>query len=110
MNSGVVQVDTRSSDDSKKYKVVGRINSTVIQGGSNWVMLKYRYGDEYRSHCKQSAMSNKNSRRQAHIMMVCDPSETQVYLKSYSCSSILVKCYWEFEFTEFPKKKMWFIC
>uniref|UniRef100_H2ZG26 Uncharacterized protein n=1 Tax=Ciona savignyi TaxID=51511 RepID=H2ZG26_CIOSA len=50
----------------KKYNTVGLLNSTIVKGGTDWIMLTYQHGDTYNTHCK-SPTSSKLSRRQAHI-------------------------------------------
>ena len=50
---------------------VGSINDTIITGGTDWIMLTYRKGMKYQSHCSKQE-------RKAHIMIVCDPYSLKV--------------------------------
>nr|XP_018670708.2 cation-dependent mannose-6-phosphate receptor [Ciona intestinalis] len=63
----------------QEYKRVGLINSTVVKGGTDWIMLTYKHGDRYHSHC--TSPGSELSRRQAHIMIVCDPNELEGQFK-----------------------------
>ncbi|XP_070561994.1 cation-dependent mannose-6-phosphate receptor-like [Ptychodera flava] len=61
---GVMQSDLKSSSPSLVN--VGLITSTHIQEGTDWLLLTYRDGKEYASHCNKE-------KRKAVIMLVCDP-------------------------------------
>nr|CAB3263583.1 cation-dependent mannose-6-phosphate receptor-like [Phallusia mammillata] len=63
---GVIQEDVVAPPDGLSMRKIGLTNSTVIKGGRDWIMLTYMNGDNYHSHCSKS-------KRQAHIMIVCDP-------------------------------------
>lgn len=71
--AGVVQKGV----DNGLFKVVGRINATSIKAGKDWIMLTYKSGDAYHSHCKPAGQTNAVSRRQANIMISCDPNELE---------------------------------
>ncbi|KAE8589637.1 hypothetical protein XENTR_v10017671 [Xenopus tropicalis] len=60
-NEGLVQ----SKDGSKDTSVIGRINDTHIINGSDWIMLYYRSGDKYDTHCNNEA-------RKAMVMISCN--------------------------------------
>ncbi|XP_038061997.1 cation-dependent mannose-6-phosphate receptor-like [Patiria miniata] len=63
---GVIQTELTGENKSSPAKVViGRITATDIKTGTDWILLTYKNGKEYGSHCGQEA-------RQAHIMMLCD--------------------------------------
>lgn len=76
---GVVQEDL-TENPGRRFTEVGLINSTMIKGGTDWIMLSYTEGKSYGSHCKKSG----DGKRQAHIMIVCDPYDTKV------CTDIIV--------------------
>ncbi|XP_073645158.1 cation-dependent mannose-6-phosphate receptor isoform X2 [Tursiops truncatus] len=59
--AGLVQINKSNG----KETVVGRINSTQIFNGSNWIMLIYKGGDEYDSHCGKE-------QRRAVVMISCN--------------------------------------
>ncbi|XP_022056825.1 cation-dependent mannose-6-phosphate receptor [Acanthochromis polyacanthus] len=59
--AGVIQ----SNSKSPKPEVVGRYDATQAIGGSDWVMLIYRNGDQYDSHCSKE-------KRKAIIMISCN--------------------------------------
>ncbi|XP_015265430.1 PREDICTED: cation-dependent mannose-6-phosphate receptor [Gekko japonicus] len=59
--SGLVQVDEKS----KKTTVVGRINETHVASGTEWILLIYKGGESYGSHCG-------NEKRKAMVMITCN--------------------------------------
>ncbi|XP_047217904.1 cation-dependent mannose-6-phosphate receptor [Girardinichthys multiradiatus] len=73
--AGVIQWDSKAKE---KLTVIGVYNSTQAIGGSDWVMLIYRNGDAYDSHCNNEA-------RKAIIMISCsenkDVGELEVILE-----------------------------
>ncbi|KAM9324946.1 cation-dependent mannose-6-phosphate receptor [Gastrophryne carolinensis] len=60
-NEGLVQ----SKKGSTETSVVGRINDTHILNGTDWIMLFYKSGDKYDSHCDKE-------QRKAMIMISCN--------------------------------------
>ncbi|KAM8924521.1 cation-dependent mannose-6-phosphate receptor [Pelodytes ibericus] len=60
-NEGLVQTKSGSSEIS----VIGRINATHIINGSDWILLSYRGGDKYDTHCGSEP-------RKAMIMISCN--------------------------------------
>ncbi|XP_030043106.1 cation-dependent mannose-6-phosphate receptor isoform X2 [Microcaecilia unicolor] len=61
LSSGLIQYNEKS----KQTIVVGRINETHVFNGSDWILLTYRGGDSYKSHCSQEP-------RKAMVMISCD--------------------------------------
>ncbi|XP_053896307.1 cation-dependent mannose-6-phosphate receptor isoform X1 [Malaclemys terrapin pileata] len=59
--SGLVQINLKD----QKQTVVGRINETQVFSGSDWIMLIYKGGDSYGSHCH-------GEKRKAMIMISCN--------------------------------------
>ncbi|XP_043369969.1 cation-dependent mannose-6-phosphate receptor isoform X2 [Dermochelys coriacea] len=59
--SGLVQINLKD----QKHTVVGRINETQVFSGSDWIMLIYKGGDSYGSHCH-------GEKRKAMIMISCN--------------------------------------
>ncbi|XP_078064817.1 cation-dependent mannose-6-phosphate receptor, partial [Mustelus asterias] len=59
--AGLVQYDK-----TKQPKVIGRINTTQLIGGSDWIILIYGSGDRYTSHCN-------NENRKGMVMISCNP-------------------------------------
>lgn len=59
--AGVIQNDPTS----KETKVIGRYNATQAIGGSDWVMLIYKHGEQYDNHCS-------HEKRKAIIMISCN--------------------------------------
>ncbi|XP_067392786.1 cation-dependent mannose-6-phosphate receptor isoform X2 [Emydura macquarii macquarii] len=59
--SGLVQINEKD----QKRTVVGRINETQVFSGSDWIMLIYKGGDSYGSHCS-------GEKRKAMIMISCN--------------------------------------
>lgn len=59
--AGLVQINKSNG----KETVVGRLNETHIFNGSNWIMLIYKGGDEYDSHCGKE-------QRRAVVMISCN--------------------------------------
>lgn len=59
--SGLVQINLKD----QKQTVVGRINETQVFNGSDWIMLIYKGGDSYGSHCH-------GEKRKAMIMISCN--------------------------------------
>ncbi|XP_036107218.1 cation-dependent mannose-6-phosphate receptor isoform X2 [Molossus molossus] len=59
--AGLVQINKSNG----KETVVGRLNETHIFNGSNWIMLIYKGGDEYDSHCDKE-------QRRAVVMISCN--------------------------------------
>ncbi|KYO44632.1 cation-dependent mannose-6-phosphate receptor [Alligator mississippiensis] len=59
--SGVVQTNGKT----QKKTVIGRINETQIINGSDWILLIYKGGDSYGSHCLYE-------KRKALIMISCN--------------------------------------
>lgn len=60
-NAGLVQTKAGSTD----VAVIGRINDTHILSGTDWIMLFYKSGDKYDSHCDKEP-------RKAMIMISCN--------------------------------------
>ncbi|KAL8202430.1 UNVERIFIED_CONTAM: Cation-dependent mannose-6-phosphate receptor [Gekko kuhli] len=58
--SGLVQ-----EVEKKKPTVVGRINETHVASGTEWILLTYKGGDPYGSHCG-------NEKRKAMVMITCN--------------------------------------
>ncbi|OWF35446.1 cation-dependent mannose-6-phosphate receptor-like [Mizuhopecten yessoensis] len=46
---------------------VGKYNNATITRGTGWILLEYRDGKEYHTHCSKE-------KRQARIMIICDES------------------------------------
>ncbi|XP_006012374.1 cation-dependent mannose-6-phosphate receptor [Latimeria chalumnae] len=59
-DSGLVQIDKKNHET-----VVGRFSQTHLIGGSDWIMLIYEHGDEYKDHCNKEA-------RKAMVMISCN--------------------------------------
>lgn len=59
--AGLVQINKSTG----KEMVVGRLNETHVFNGSNWIMLIYKGGDEYDSHCGKE-------QRRAVVMISCN--------------------------------------
>ncbi|NXC13821.1 MPRD protein, partial [Corythaeola cristata] len=57
---GLVQTDRQNG----KITVIGRINETQVFNGSDWIMLIYKGGDSYGTHCS-------GEKRRAAIMISC---------------------------------------
>jgi len=70
---GVLQKDLQEITHKNLYKKVGSVDSTMVKGGTDWILLTYADGDRYNSHCNKS-------KRQAHVMIVCDPTKLKVCL------------------------------
>lgn len=62
-HSGLMQYNNLT----KQTVVVGRINETHVFNGSDWILLTYRGGDKYGSHCSMES-------RKAIVMISCDRS------------------------------------
>uniref|UniRef100_A0A8C4WY82 Mannose-6-phosphate receptor, cation dependent n=1 Tax=Eptatretus burgeri TaxID=7764 RepID=A0A8C4WY82_EPTBU len=60
--AGAVQHEGRNTAD----KVLGRLNDTHLIEGLNWILLMYKSGDPYKSHCG-------NEHRKVMLMISCDP-------------------------------------
>ncbi|XP_054858491.1 cation-dependent mannose-6-phosphate receptor [Eublepharis macularius] len=60
-NSGLVQINEKT----QKATVVGRINETHVASGREWIMLTYKGGEPYGSHCG-------NENRKAMVMINCN--------------------------------------
>ncbi|XP_056385135.1 cation-dependent mannose-6-phosphate receptor [Hyla sarda] len=60
-NEGLVQNDTKAS----KTTVIGRIDETHIINGTDWILLIYKNGEKYDSHCGSEP-------RKAMIMISCN--------------------------------------
>lgn len=60
--AGVIQVEKK--DDKTQTTLVGSNNSTQAIGGTDWVMLIYRNGENYDNHCSKES-------RKAIIMIFC---------------------------------------
>uniref|UniRef100_A0A493TDE9 Cation-dependent mannose-6-phosphate receptor n=1 Tax=Anas platyrhynchos platyrhynchos TaxID=8840 RepID=A0A493TDE9_ANAPP len=58
--AGLIQRDRKTG----KTTVVGRINETQVFNGSDWIMLIYKGGDSYGTHCS-------GEKRRAVIMISC---------------------------------------
>lgn len=78
---GVLQEDVPNLPTvTPSARKIGMTNSTLIKGGTDWIMLTYTNGDNYNSHCSKA-------KRQAHIMIICDQFQFKVcgygiYIKS----------------------------
>nr|XP_032824285.1 cation-dependent mannose-6-phosphate receptor [Petromyzon marinus] len=59
--AGLVQRDAKGAQT-----VVGRINETHLIGGLDWILLIYKGGEAYDSHCH-------SEKRKAMVMISCDP-------------------------------------
>ncbi|XP_060075675.1 cation-dependent mannose-6-phosphate receptor-like [Ylistrum balloti] len=65
-NIGVYQFKyTDGNLDPKDGHVVGRYNNTSMTQGTGWILLEYRDGEKYHTHCTQET-------RRARIMIICD--------------------------------------
>uniref|UniRef100_UPI00398F64CF cation-dependent mannose-6-phosphate receptor n=1 Tax=Pristiophorus japonicus TaxID=55135 RepID=UPI00398F64CF len=62
-SAGLIQRD----DTGNRLKVIGRINTTRVIGGSDWILLIYGDGDPYGTHCNQE-------KRKAMVMISCNPN------------------------------------
>ncbi|XP_073541289.1 cation-dependent mannose-6-phosphate receptor [Phyllobates terribilis] len=60
-NEGLVQNKTKTQE----ITTVGRINDTTILNGTDWILLTYKSGDAYDSHCGSEP-------RKAMIMISCN--------------------------------------
>ncbi|KAL3980605.1 naked cuticle [Sarotherodon galilaeus] len=60
-DAGLIQVEKKT----QKQTVIGKYTNTQAIGGSDWVMLIYKNGEKYDSHCNQE-------NRKAIIMISCD--------------------------------------
>ncbi|XP_078507545.1 cation-dependent mannose-6-phosphate receptor [Lissotriton helveticus] len=60
--AGLVQIDNKNG---QKETVLGRIEDTRIFNGSDWIMLIYRKGEKYDTHCNQEE-------RTARVMISCN--------------------------------------
>ncbi|XP_064904495.1 cation-dependent mannose-6-phosphate receptor [Columba livia] len=63
--AGLVQTNRQNG----KTTVIGRINETQVFNGSDWIMLIYKGGDSYGSHCS-------SEKRRAVIMISCKQGVT----------------------------------
>ncbi|XP_060936750.1 cation-dependent mannose-6-phosphate receptor [Limanda limanda] len=61
--AGLIQVDSKGTET--KTTVIGLYNATQAIGDVDWVMLIYRNGDRYNSHCS-------NEMRKAFVMISCN--------------------------------------
>ncbi|XP_049439662.1 cation-dependent mannose-6-phosphate receptor [Epinephelus fuscoguttatus] len=61
--AGVVQFENQKTES--KPTVIGLYGATEAIGGSDWVMLIYRDGDNYDQHCSKE-------KRKAMVMISCD--------------------------------------
>lgn len=61
-HAGITQ--KRLDEEGHHPKTIGRINSTSVKVGTDWIMLTYKAGDQYHSHCRAES-------RQAHIVITC---------------------------------------
>uniref|UniRef100_G3VS21 Cation-dependent mannose-6-phosphate receptor n=1 Tax=Sarcophilus harrisii TaxID=9305 RepID=G3VS21_SARHA len=59
--AGLVQINLKTKEET----IIGRINETHIFNGSDWIMLTYKGGDEYGSHCGKE-------QRRAVVMISCN--------------------------------------
>ncbi|XP_075699329.1 cation-dependent mannose-6-phosphate receptor [Rhinoderma darwinii] len=60
-NDGLVQNKTKTQE----ITVIGRVNDTHVLNGTDWILLIYKSGDKYDSHCDKEA-------RKAMIMISCN--------------------------------------
>lgn len=72
--------------------IVGRITQTDIKQGTNWIILTYKDGEAYRTHCGEES-------RQAHIVISCnqdsvEPKHARVIEENTNKSG---DCYYLFE-------------
>lgn len=77
-DAGVVQQwreKDSSGQETLQTRVVGQFTSTTIKGGNEWKFLTYENGDEYHHHCQ------KNAKRRANIMFICDREQTIPFLR-----------------------------
>ncbi|CAH1240188.1 M6PR [Branchiostoma lanceolatum] len=65
-DAGIIQVDKMNGTEHS----LGKINKVNIKAGTNWMMLEYRGGDKYHSHCK-------GLERTSVIMILCDSSTVE---------------------------------
>lgn len=61
--AGIVQFESKKTES--KPTVIGSYEATEAIGGSDWVMLIYRDGDNYDQHCSKE-------KRKAMVMISCD--------------------------------------
>ncbi|CAK8698336.1 cation-dependent mannose-6-phosphate receptor-like [Clavelina lepadiformis] len=98
--TGVLQEDQKNVDTP--FVKIGRINSTVVKGGENWLMLTYTHGDKYNSHCNKGCDdgSDTKARRQAHVMIVCDPNHLKgdfAVLYEHNIGNYETECFYMME-------------
>ncbi|XP_035697321.1 cation-dependent mannose-6-phosphate receptor-like [Branchiostoma floridae] len=65
-DAGIIQVDRNGSAEHS----LGMISKVNIKAGNNWMMLEYRGGDKYHSHCN-------GLERTSIIMILCDSSTVE---------------------------------
>ncbi|BFZ23465.1 hypothetical protein BsWGS_26504 [Bradybaena similaris] len=90
----IQQIQT-DNDKSKAPEVnnVGSLKDTHITVGTDWIMLEYRGGEVYKSHCNGEA-------KRALIMITCDPNiddnqAQMVFMKEENTKT--EQCYYLFE-------------
>ncbi|XP_072021200.1 cation-dependent mannose-6-phosphate receptor-like [Amphiura filiformis] len=62
-SAGVIQYGNWANNTDEKH-TIGKIDNTHIKVGTNWMLLTYKDGDTYGSHCGQE-------HRHADIMLLC---------------------------------------
>uniref|UniRef100_UPI00358E35BB cation-dependent mannose-6-phosphate receptor-like n=2 Tax=Myxine glutinosa TaxID=7769 RepID=UPI00358E35BB len=66
-SASAVQHEAKDKEDKDNVgKVLGRLNDTHLVEGLNWILLTYKSGDPYNSHCG-------TENRKALLMISCDP-------------------------------------
>lgn len=89
--AGVVQTDNNAKTAPKTAPtVVGRYDSTKAIGGSDWIMLFYENGDNYKSHCGLN-------KRKAIVMISCDRTQDPGSLKVVVEDKERSDCFYLFE-------------
>lgn len=90
-NVGMLQTKLQDGDQ----RTVGLYNATQLMGGDNWILLKYKDGQKYNSHCM---FNNVSMNRQAHIMIVCDPDIVMGELQMIEENKdVMEECYYLFQ-------------
>ncbi|XP_069121984.1 cation-dependent mannose-6-phosphate receptor-like isoform X2 [Argopecten irradians] len=63
---GVLQIQkVDGKPDFQRSHIIGKYNNAALSRGTDWILLEYKDGDQYHSHC------NIENRR-ARIMITCD--------------------------------------
>ncbi|XP_013385262.1 cation-dependent mannose-6-phosphate receptor [Lingula anatina] len=88
-NVGVVQVKVK---DKHKHRI-GFYNDSHLTGGTDWISLEYRGGENYGTHCT-------HENKKAIIMIVCDPNDSEGHGKVVEENNQKTdECYYLFEYS-----------